>query len=84
LKFRFIDYLLDVPSEMSKDLQEEIKPMMKEEEGHMAGTGFPNSPTFKPIFDLEFILKKPSSLYLNLVFPSYFIRQIRSMALLYP
>lgn len=26
-------------------------PMMKEEESHMSGTGFPNSPTFKPIFD---------------------------------
>ncbi|WP_010531707.1 hypothetical protein [Lentibacillus jeotgali] len=23
----------------------------KEEESHMSGTGFPNSPTFKPIFD---------------------------------
>ncbi|WP_373893924.1 Rpn family recombination-promoting nuclease/putative transposase [Virgibacillus sp. CBA3643] len=47
----FIDYLLEVPSGMKEELQEEVKPMMEEEASHMAGTGFPNSPTFKPIFD---------------------------------
>lgn len=47
----FADYLLEIPPEMSKELQEEIIPIMKEEASHMARTGLPDSPTFKPFSD---------------------------------
>ncbi|QKY70335.1 hypothetical protein Len3610_12680 [Lentibacillus sp. CBA3610] len=46
----FIDYLLEVPREMSGELQEEIEPMV-EEVNHMERMKYPDPPTLKPIYD---------------------------------
>ncbi|SFD86762.1 hypothetical protein SAMN05216238_10534 [Lentibacillus persicus] len=47
----FIDYLLEVPTDMKEALQEEIEPMIEEEGIPMGETEFPDSPTLKPIYD---------------------------------
>ncbi|GAA0435048.1 hypothetical protein GCM10008983_09550 [Lentibacillus halophilus] len=47
----FIDYLLDVPSEVTEKLQKEMEPMMEEEGKQVDKTTYPDPPTLKPIYD---------------------------------
>lgn len=52
--FHFIDYLLRLPKELSKELAESIRPILREEESYMLQANRENpSPTLKEIFELE-------------------------------
>ncbi|QQK75331.1 Rpn family recombination-promoting nuclease/putative transposase [Salicibibacter cibarius] len=47
----FIDYVLQIPEDMSKKLQEEVKPMIGKEANDMDKTKHPDPPTLKPLLD---------------------------------
>lgn len=47
----FIDYLLEVPEEMTRELQEEIGPMIGKEASYMERAMYPDPPTLKPFID---------------------------------
>ncbi|MCJ7842431.1 hypothetical protein MUB24_16305 [Lederbergia sp. NSJ-179] len=49
--FHFIDYLLEVPEEMTRELQKDIEPMIEKEASYMDKTMYPDPPTLKPFID---------------------------------